>query len=452
MGSGRAVQRTGEPIDPTSAVALAIADLEPAVYSVWLVDRLAGYLGGARRWGSDAHARWIATMTIGVLPPIVEGVQLALGKGSSYPVTAWLAVYAAFAMYLMVVSRMILTQLGAVARSIDTLLDRQDSRERVAAWIRQRWLSSRWLQLAFCTIVASMGTGGMGNADHDYPSLHITVAWYFSTWLTVFLATDAVSWVLRLILLTARLRREENLAVSTFAPTQTPAIRELRDFAATAAGVTGVGMFFFATPLVWAVAYLLPSYHNAIRLRTESSVPFAISLAIAIAAVLAPQYFIATIVKRERNLRLKELDLLIPKGSIAHLLDPEVEKRIALFNSLAATGTFSVSFSAFTKQAAGLLAPLPPLLFPLLVTAVDLQPGKDTTAKAHAACVRCAALPAAPRGHARATPGEAVFAVSLVSMEPYKGSGSRAVKVSIRLDDDLPGRLGQRGSRRRFVS
>ncbi len=394
-GSGRgAVGRHEQGAAPV--VEQALHALMPAILSVWVVDTLASVLTGHGAGQSRPHrrSRFACLVAIAGLPLLVELVLRTVTSGSTYPVVAWLAVYAVFAAYLMISSSFIWTRLIGVAPSIEDLLDGPARRADVASWIEKK--SKRLPQVVICLVVASVSAVAMGLSDHRYPSLRISVAWYFSTWLTLFIATDAVSWVLRFIALTARLRREEHLIVSTFAPVRTPAVQDLRDFAATVASVTGVGLFFFVAPLVWAVAYVLANHESAASLRLLSIAPAAGTSLIAIAAVFAPQFFIASFVGRERDGLLQKLDGLIPKRDPLALLDHEIEQRVALFNSIAATGTTSTSMSALTRRSAGLLVPLAPLLFTFLATVLGFTqsrtvPHEEKNKPPAVACVVCGA-------------------------------------------------------------
>jgi hypothetical protein len=160
-----------------------------------------------------------------------------------------------------------------------------------------------------------------------------------------------------------RLQREQVLVVHEASPLNTPAVRELRDFAATLAAVTGAGLFFFATPLAWAIIYVRHMHGADVTvLRGWSIAACALSASIALFAAVAPQFSLALLVGRQRDRILDQIDATIPRGDPVKLVNPEMAKRLALFDSVAATRTSTIGVTSVAKWALGLLAPVIPFI------------------------------------------------------------------------------------------
>lgn len=372
----------------------ALTRIKPSVLSVSLVEWLATRFDARPNQAPSLRARLLTIAIVAGSALLLDSVLRAFDRGSHYPTIAWLGVYAAFAAYLMISSSVIWAKLFQIAPSLDSLLGSPDSRRDVAAWIEK--VSSRRLQLSLSILAATVSAVAMGLVDHHYTSLRISWAWYFATWLTIFFAFDAVSWAFRVVLLTRRLGRQRHLTVSTFAPVQTPAIRDLRSLAASVAVVTGLGLFFFVTPFAWAVAYVLGHHESAATLRLLSIPPVALTALTAVTVVFAPQFFIAAFVGRERDALLDRLDEEISKDPDA-LLDPPMERRVALFNSIAATRTTVFDTSALLKRATGLLAPLIPIVVALLANILGFAPArKPAPPSPTSACTVCEAPTPSP--------------------------------------------------------
>jgi hypothetical protein len=217
------------------------------------------------------------------------------------------------------------------------------------------------VQLWGCAVLAGGIAAVVGLAVHASKSdLPLRAGWLFAIALAMFFAIDAVSWVVRFALLVSRLARERVLAMHTAAPVQTPAVRELRDFSATLAAVTGLGLFFFSAPLIWLIVHVRGEGVDVGALRAWATAGFAVSAGIALYAAVAPQLYLALLVGRQRDRILDEIDERIPKGDHSRLFHDDVAKHRALFDSVAATRTSTIGVTSVAKWALGLLAPVLP--------------------------------------------------------------------------------------------
>jgi hypothetical protein len=187
-----------------------------------------------------------------------------------------------------------------------------------------------------------------------------------------------VTWVVRYGLLTWQIGRRSPLAVHTAVPVQTPAIRELRDFSATLAAITGVGLFFFSAPLLWLLVYVEGHGVDVTHLRTWSLVGFGISAAISLYAAVVPQVTLAWLVGQQRDRILDEIDVAISKygSGYEHLLEADENKEVLelrkLFDAITATRTSTIGVTAVAKWALGLLAPLLPFVLSWIGSRVGL--------------------------------------------------------------------------------
>jgi hypothetical protein len=153
---------------------------------------------------------------------------------------------------------------------------------------------------------------------------------------------------------------------------QTPAVRELRDFSATLAAITGVGLFFFATPLLWLIIYVHGHGVDIVPLRTWSLVGFGVCGAISLYAAIAPQVSLALLVGSQRDRILDEIDRDIPKGGYSALLRNGVAEQRKLFDAIAATRTSTISVTAVGKWALGLIAPALPFVVSWIGSSIGL--------------------------------------------------------------------------------
>jgi hypothetical protein len=280
-------------------------------------------------------------------------------------------VYVAFAAYLMLTSRYVSRRLIALGPWIDGLLDSRTASRDVAGWIRT--VSPRRPQIAGCLAAALGAAVAVGvvvsDSSSDFP---VRAGWLASVFVAMFFATDAVSWVVRYGLLISQIGRRSPLAVHTGAPVQTPAVRELRDFSATLAAITGIGLVFFSAPLLWLLMYMDSHGVDITHLRTWSVAAFGVSAAISLYAAIAPQLSLAWLVGNQRDRILNEIDAAIPKGGYEHLQKDDVIKKRELFDALAATRTSSIGVTAVAKWALGVLAPALPFVVAWLGSSLKL--------------------------------------------------------------------------------
>jgi hypothetical protein len=350
----------------------ALEALSAHMLSVWIPARLAK---GIQRLGAGERlARALAVATIVLLPLAINLVLWATGNGAPFPQWAWAALYAAFAAHLLLSSAYVFNKLRDLGPRIDALLPTPERRHEIGAWIGK--VSSRGRQLVICSFAAA-GSMVLTAVVHDasHSGLSLSLVWLVALGLTTFFASDAVCWVLAFIALVWKLKEVDPLSVSVAAPLHTPAIRELRDFGATLAAVTGIGLFWFAAPLVWAVAYVHSIYQregsnqavNFDVLQIASVVAMSAVACIALFAAIAPQLFLSQLVGRQRDRILDELDEDITKdGGPAGLLDPEVAKRVALFNAITATRTSTVGVTSTAKWVLALVTPTIPFVIAAL--------------------------------------------------------------------------------------
>jgi hypothetical protein len=188
----------------------------------------------------------------------------------------------------------------------------------------------------------------------------------------MFFAFDAASWVVRFDRLLARVGRMGTLAVYDSAPVQTPAVRELRDFSATLAMITGGGLFLFSAPLLALIIFVDGHGVDTAQLRGWTIVAFGLCGSIALYAAVAPQIHLALLVGAQRDRILDHIDASIPKEDYKQLLCPEIVKQRELFNSIAATRTSTIGVTSVLKWALGLLAPALPFVGSWLWSSIGL--------------------------------------------------------------------------------
>jgi hypothetical protein len=359
--------------------AVARAEQPPPVNATEALDRLQGVMLGValplrlarlldRREGSERRepprlaARIGAVLALASTPVVLDLVLIAAGAGAPYPVIAWSGMYVAFAIYLVVASGYIYDRLRKLGPWIDRLLATREAREAVAKWIAKASIPRA--QVWLCGVGAVASVVLLGFVDHaSAPRISLSAAWLLAALVAMFFAIDAVSWVIRFALLVIRLQREDVLVVHEASPLQTPAVRELRDFAATLAAVTGAGLFFFATPLAWAIIYVRHMAGADVTvLRGWSIAACGLSAGIALFAAVAPQFSLALLVGRQRDRILDQIDATIPRGDPVKLVNPEMAKRLALFDAVAATRTSTIGVTSGAKWALGLLAPVVPFI------------------------------------------------------------------------------------------
>jgi hypothetical protein len=308
---------------------------------------------------------------IAITPLLVDTGARLIGYGAPWPEIAWVVLYVMFTAYLMLASRYVLRRLIELGPRIDELLDSPTASTAVAAWVRR--YANRRLQIAGCLLGAAGVATVLGlvveGGSSDPP---VRAGWLVGVFVAMFFACDAVSWVVRYGRLVARVGNEAVLAVHTGAPVQTPAVRELRDFSATLAAITGVGLFFFSAPLLWLIVYVEGHGVDVAVLRTWSLVAFGVSAAISLYAAVAPQLSLALLVGAQRDRILDAIDRSIPKGDHTLLLEDEVAAQRQLFDAIAATRTSTIGVTAVAKWALGLLAPALPFVLSWLESSIGL--------------------------------------------------------------------------------
>jgi hypothetical protein len=316
-----------------------------------------------------------AIAAIAATPLLVELFDVILGYHVPAAEIGWELIYVVFAAYLMLTSRYVSNRLIALGPLIDGLLDSPKASHDVGSWIRR--VSPLWLQIPVC-LVSAAGAAVVvglvvGGSSSDPP---VRAAWIWSVFVAMFFATDAVTWVVRYGLLIWQIGRRSPLAVHTAVPVQTPAIRELRDFSATLAAITGVGLFFFSAPLLWLLVYVEGHGVDITPLRTWSLVGFGICAAISLYAAAVPQVALAWMVGQQRDRILDDIDAAISKEGYEHLLDPEKNGKVVelrkLFDAITATRTSTIGVTAVAKWALGLLAPLLPFVLSWIGSRVGL--------------------------------------------------------------------------------
>jgi hypothetical protein len=292
-------------------------------------------------------------------------------SGAPWPEAAWVAIYIVFAAYLIRASTYVAKRLVDLGPRIDGLLDSHARSEATAEWIRRT--TPGLPQVVGCGVLAGGVAAAVGLVvGGSTSSPPVRLGWLLGVFLAMFFAFDAVSWVVRFVLLVARVSREKKLAMHDPAPVQTPAVRELRDFSATLAAITGVGLFFFSAPLLWLIIYVQGHGVDVAPLRTWSLVAFGMCASIALYAAIAPQVYLALLVGSQRDRILDEIDLTIPKDDHTRLLDPDVVQQRALFDSIAATRTSTIGVTSVMKWALGIVAPALPFVVSWIESSIGL--------------------------------------------------------------------------------
>jgi hypothetical protein len=319
----------------------------------------------------------LAAALIAFAPLAVEAVlRAAQIGGSPYPEWVWVAIYAGFAAYLIAASTYVADRLRTVGPWIDKLLNSPEESEALAKWVRKS--APRGVQYAGCALLAVGIATVVEVAVHQSKSdLPARLPWLLGVAVAMFFAIDAVSWVVRFTWLLARLRRPEELAVQTAVPVLTPAIRVLRDFSATLAAVTGVGLCFFSVPLLWLIVHVRAEGVDGGAVRTWSLVGLVVCAGISLYAAAAPQLYLALVVGRQRDRILDAIDGCIPKGDHEQLFEAETEadlaKQRALFDAIAATRTSTIGVTSVVKWALGLLAPVLPFAASQIAKGIGLS-------------------------------------------------------------------------------
>lgn len=194
------------------------------------------------------------------------------------------------------------------------------------------------------------------------PFLSGIVIFEFSTAISIFfvgfIGTNAVYWLIRTPFFIKHLS-EFNLNIIKFGPSYTNGIKSLASLTSTSALKAALGMSIFILPLIWIEI----SHNTELPFFLFSFLPYSISLLAVFFIAIIPQYWLSTIMLKEKNSVLEKISLDLEKEYIDKTKKPnwgELPQKLELYKFLEKSKINTFEFTDIIKSIIAFLGALFP--------------------------------------------------------------------------------------------
>lgn len=235
---------------------------------------------------------------------------------------------------------------------IDDMLGLEKQKKDYISWMKRR------LNLPFQVFLSIVGgVIGLVAALLFTPILSrimsFCIAFYVSIFITGSLGINAVYWLWGVPLQIHRLYQFKWLRVTWNNPAGTPGIREQSQLLGYSAILSAIGVVLFITPLLWAYFLAQP---DTLFATVVNLVAFVASLSTVVFIAVFPQYWLSSIVYREKNLILDQLsnDISVLYANIE--VDDEnkwriLESKVNVYQAINATSVSTIDIQTLLRYA-----------------------------------------------------------------------------------------------------
>jgi len=330
------------------------------------------------RPAAEGSVDWRPCVCVAFLPVGLDLCLRVVGEASSWRALAWMGIAATLLTVLFISAPWGWNSVTDLAPRIDTMLDVQtDNRQLATAKAqseRDRYLisvaerlplpRSHYLVCLFGSVAALVGTYF---ASKQLPHVTFGPAYYVNIAILGCLGVDSLRWMVRIPMILVRpLIKVRRLRVVMHSPTTTPAIREMAQLFEQTAFRAGLALFVLGLWLLWEV-FSARSHHGLDasyvgQLGLLGLGPLTVSAALVIYVTFIPQFWLAEIVRVQRDRLLDELSSDLPQADPTNLLSEHAQSVIKLYDTIADTSTDTAAVRVIAGRVLAVIAVLAPQL------------------------------------------------------------------------------------------
>jgi hypothetical protein len=328
------------------------------------------------RSGPLGSVDWPPCVFVAFLPVGLDMCLRLVGAGSSWRAVAWMTFAAALLSVLLISAPWGWDEVSDLAAQIDAMLDvEQDESEPVPAGAhigRAAYLATVANRLplhrshyAVCLLGSIVALVGTYFASKQLPHVTFGPAYYVNIAVLGCLGVDSLRWMVRIPAVLVRpLIKVRRLRVVMHAPTTTPAIREMARLFEQTAFRAGVALFALGLWLLWEV--FSARSHRGLGVGYVADLgllglgPLIVSAALVIYVTFIPQFWLAEIVRVQRDVLLDELSLELPQAGPANLLSDHAQDVMKLYDTIADTSTDTAGVRVILRRVLAVIAVLTP--------------------------------------------------------------------------------------------
>ena len=346
-------------------------------FAFWLSERWRAMFPRLRA-AAEGSADWRPCVFVAFLPVGLDLCLRAAGEGSSWRALAWMAIAATLLTVLLISAPWGWESVTELAPRIDAMLDIQpdnsDPATGEAKAQRDGYLTSvaerlplRRSHYAVCLLGSAGALVGTYLASKQLPHVTFGPAYYLNIALLGCLGVDSLRWMVRIPMILVRpLIKVSRLRVVMHSPTTTPAIREMAQLFEETAFRAGVALFVLGLWLLWEV--LSARSHHGLDAGYVAELgllglgPLVISAALVIYVTFIPQFWLAKIVRVQRDRLLDELSDDLPQADPVKLLSDDAQNVMKLYGTIADTSTDTAAVRVVVRRVLAVIAVLTPQL------------------------------------------------------------------------------------------
>jgi hypothetical protein len=326
----------------------------------------------------EGSVDWRPCAFVAFLPVALDLCLRAVGEGSSWRALAWMTMAATLLTVLLISAPWGWNSVTDLASQIDGMLDVQpdasDPAGADAQAERDAYLTSVAERLPLhrshyvvCLLGSVAALVGTYFASRQLPHVTLGPAYYVNVAVLGCLAVDSLRWMVRVpLILVLPLIRVRQLRVVMHSPTTTPAIREMGQLFEQTAFRAGVALFALGLWLLWEVSSAR-SHHGlgagyVAELGLLGLGPLIVSATLVIYVTFIPQFWLAEIVRVQRNRLLDELSPQLPQADPSSLLSDHAQAVMKLYDTIADASTDTAQMRVIVRRVLAVIAVLAPQL------------------------------------------------------------------------------------------
>jgi hypothetical protein len=344
-------------------------------FAFWLNDRWRAMFPRLRP-APAGSVDWRPCVFLAFLPIGLDLCLRIVGEGSSWRALAWMVIAATLLTVLLSSAPWGWNSVRELAPRIDDMLDvHPDSSEPATGQARAErdgYLTSvaerlplrrsHYVQCAVWSVAALVGTYF---ASKQLPHVTFGPAYYLNIAVLGCLGFDSLRWMVRIpIIVVKPLIKVRRLRVVMHSPTTTPAIREMAQLFEETAFRAGAALFVLGLWLLWEV-FSARSHHGLDasyvgELGLLGLGPLLVSAALVIYVTFIPQFWLAEIVRVQRDRLLDELSDDLPQADPAKLLSDDAQSLMKLYDTIADSSTDTATVRVIARRVLAVIAVLAP--------------------------------------------------------------------------------------------
>jgi hypothetical protein len=330
------------------------------------------------RPAAEGSVDWRPCVFVAFLPVGLDLCLRVVGIGSSWRALAWMGIAATLLTVLLISAPWGWNSVTDLAPRVDAMLDVQPDHSHLATagaqTERDGYLTSvaerlplRRSHYVVCLLGSVAALVGTYLASRQLSHVTFGPAYYVNIAVLGCLGVDSLRSMVRIPMILVRpLIKVRRLRVVMHSPTTTPAIREMAQLFEQTAFRAGVALFVLGLWLLWEV-FSARSHHGfdasyVGELGLLGLGPLIVSAALVIYVTFIPQFWLAEIIRVQRDRLLDELSPELPQAGLTNLLSEHAQNMMKLYDTIADTSTDTAEVRVIVRRVFAVIAVLTPQL------------------------------------------------------------------------------------------